>query len=77
MCAFCEIDPESGIANEMINNFTLDCGILGKLEVGGILYEKDGKEKFNMQLSFNTADASGYDTDFKFCPMCGRKLKGA
>ena len=73
MCDFCNIKSRGDSADESIFEIDLNFGNLGEETLTGLLWqEMDGSEILNIGLA-------KLDTVIKinYCPMCGRKLKGA
>lgn len=77
MCKFCDTKGEGNLCDEKVFKLDIDCGVLGCGEVVGQIYKTIGKTEL-LNIAIITGDKS-IDTEIKikYCPMCGRKLKGA
>lgn len=78
MCKYCDADymtnPQNDASELEVGNFNIDLGILGSATVS--LYVEDGQPSvviFDDEDSGIMAESS-LDS-FKYCPMCGRKLR--
>lgn len=77
MCKYCETQGEGNLCDTKVFKCDIDCGILGRGEVLGQIYKTTAKTEVLNIAIIGGNKGMDYEIEIKYCPMCGRKLKGA
>lgn len=73
MCECCNMTSDCEFGDSSIFNLRFNFGQLGEFVLDGTLWRAvESREVLN--ISFAEQD---YEIKINYCPMCGRKLKGA
>lgn len=73
MCDFCDIASNGNMADKPVFEIDYDFGELGQNILQAAIWRGlDGKDVLNVGFA-----ESDHEVQIYFCPMCGRKLKGA
>lgn len=75
MCKFCETQGEGNLCDTKVFDFDIDCGILGRGEVIGQMYQTICKTELLNIAIMGGNKAMDFEIKIKYCPMCGRKLQ--
>lgn len=76
MCKFCKTNGEGNLCDNKVFKFDIDCGVLGRGEIVGQIYKTTDKTELLNIAVISGDKAVDFETDIKYCPMCGRPLKG-
>lgn len=77
ICKYCDTKGEGNLCSNEVFNLDVDFGVFGRCDIVGQMYKaSNGTELLNMAFIGGNRSID-FEVKIEYCPMCGRKLKGA